>query len=103
MSVSTCKEEIRPEGSNLKEMVSRLPSLHSHSSGPRGPFDLDSFSRASAYQPLGAGLYIFEKSYSGPELWPFENGLTKSVRKASILRQILQLPSLNGHNLDPEV
>ena len=27
-------------------------SLHGHSPGPRGPIDLDSFSRASAYQAL---------------------------------------------------
>ena len=53
---------------------------------------MDSFSRASAYQlVLGAG----------PEFWLFKNGLTKSVRKAPILRQISCLPSLNGHNSDP--
>ena len=90
-SIWTWIEEIRPEGSNLKENVWRLPSLHGHRSGRRGPIDLDSFSRASAKghtKHLVLGFYIFEKLNSGPELWPFENGLTKSVRKAPILRQI---------------
>ena len=50
---------------------------------------------------LVLGFWIFEKSHSGPELWPFENGLTKSVRKAPILGPIWQLPSLNVHNLNP--
>ena len=61
MRIWTWIEEIRPEGSNLKEIVWRLPSLHGHSSGPRGPIDLDSFSRASAYQALGAGYLNFWK------------------------------------------
>ena len=47
--VWTWIEEIRPEGSNLEEMVWQLPFLHGHSSGHWGPIDLDSFSRASAY------------------------------------------------------
>ena len=59
--VWTWIEEIWPEGSNLKEMVWKLPFLNSHSSGPWGPIDLDSFSRASAYQALGAGLLNFWK------------------------------------------
>ena len=49
---------------------------------------LNFFSRASVYQVLGAGLKFFLKSHSGPELWLFEDGFIKSVRKASILRQI---------------
>ena len=61
MRVWTWIEEIRPEGSNLKEMVWKLPFLNGHSSGPWGPIDLDSFSRASAYQALGAGLLNFWK------------------------------------------
>ena len=61
MGVWTWIKEIRPEGSNLKEMVWRLPFLHGHSSSPWGPIDLDSFSRASAYQALGAGLLNFWK------------------------------------------
>ena len=47
------------------------------------------------------GFWIFEKLHSGPELWPFENGLTKSGTKAPILRQIWRWPSLNGHNSVP--
>ena len=50
---------------------------------------------------LVLGFWIFEKSHSVPELWPFENGLTKSVTKASNLGPNLWLPSLNGHNSDP--
>ena len=61
MRVWTWIEEIRPEGSKLKEMVWKLPFLNGHSSGPWGPIDLDSFSRASAYQALGAGLLNFWK------------------------------------------
>ena len=61
MRVWTWIKEIRPEGSNLKEMVWKLPFLNGHSSGPWGPIDLDSFSRASAYQALGAGLLNFWK------------------------------------------
>ena len=61
MSISAWIEEIWPEGSDLKEILWQLPSLHSHSSSHRGPIDLDSFSRASAYQALGAGLLNFWK------------------------------------------
>ena len=61
MSVWTWIEKIRPKGSNLKEIVWQLLSLHGRSSGPRGPIDLDSFSRASTYQALGAGLLNFWK------------------------------------------
>ena len=59
MTVWTWIEEIRPEGSNLEEIVWRLPFFNGHSSGPWGSIDLDSFSRASAYQALGAGLLNF--------------------------------------------
>ena len=59
------------------------------------------FFRASAHQALYSGLSHFWKILFRSELWPFENGFTKSVRKASMLRQIWQLPSLNGHNSDP--
>ena len=61
MRVWTWIEEIWPEGSNLKEMVWKLQFLNGHSSGPWGPIDLDSFSRASAYQGLGAELFNFWK------------------------------------------
>ena len=101
MSIWAWIEEICPEGSNLIVIGWWLPSLHGHSPSPRGPIDLDSFSRASAYKALGAGLFKF--LHSGPKLWSFENGFTKSVRKASILIQIWWLLYLNGHNSDPRV
>ena len=44
------------------------------------------------------GFWIFAKLHSRPEIWAFENGLTKSGNFASILRQIWRLPSLNGHS-----
>ena len=59
--VWTWIEEIQPEGSNLKVIVWRLPSLHGHSSGPRGPIDLDSFSSASAHQALNTAFLNFWK------------------------------------------
>ena len=44
------------------------------------------------------GFWIFAKLHSRPEICAFENGLTKSVTFASMLRQIWRVPSLNGHN-----
>ena len=44
---------------------------------------------------------IFEKLHSGPEIWPFEKELPKSVTFASILGEKLTLPSLNGHSSAP--
>ena len=52
-------EEIQPISSNLEEIIWRVTSLHSHNSGPRGQTDMDSFSRASAHQVLGARLLNF--------------------------------------------
>ena len=78
-----------------------LPSWHSHSSGPRGPIDLDSFCRASAHHALGARFFKYLRNLISNQRLPFENGFTKSVRKTSLLRQIWRWPSLNGHNSVP--
>ena len=44
---------------------------------------------------------IFEKLHSGPEIWPFENELPKSVTLAPILGEKLTLSSLNSHSSAP--
>ena len=61
--VWTWIEEIWPEGSNLEEIVWQLPSLRGHSSGPRGPIDLNfSFSMARPLPGLGDGHRNWPKS-----------------------------------------
>ena len=41
---------------------------------------------------------IFEKLHSGPEIWPFENELPKSITLPQFWGGKLTLPSLNGHS-----
>ena len=67
MRVWTGIVEIWPEGSNLKEMVWRLPFLHSHSSGPWGTIDLDSFKFLRSNWP---GFLSYGQTTSRAWWWP---------------------------------